>query len=302
MRALALVHLVRRKNGIAPFERFLASYRGCPAGIAHELILLFKGFSGDHATSAYDALLEGVPHRRIFLSDRGFDINAYFMTVRRFDYEHFCFLNSFSRILDEGWLEKLYRWSRMGGVGLVGATGSAQSIAGGYTTQQQRLRSMPPLSRTKTRIAMALADRRPGALMRRVMLSVLRVAGAWRPGSDFPPFPNYHLRTNAFIGAREVLAGVKVGSLHLKVSAYRFESGNDSLTNQVLRRGLKVLVVGRDGEGYEPERWHLSNTFWQSVQENLLVADNQTEAYINADSTGRLEYSQYAWGPLARPA
>jgi len=88
----------------------------------------------------------------------------------------------------------------------------------------------------------------------------------------------------------------------MKLSAYRLESGNDSVTNQVLRLGLRVLVVGRDGEAYEPARWHLSNTFWQSREENLLVADNQTEAYLLSDSARRSELSEYAWGHFARPA
>ena len=45
----------------------------------------------------------------------------------------------------------------------------------------------------------------------------------------------------------------------------------------------------------------MSNTFWQSNQENLLVADNQTETYRAADPAGRAELSHYAWGELARP-
>jgi len=33
MTEVGVVHLVRRKNGIAPFARFLASYREHPAGV-----------------------------------------------------------------------------------------------------------------------------------------------------------------------------------------------------------------------------------------------------------------------------
>ena len=103
------------------------------------------------------------------------------------------------------------------------------------------------------------------------------------------------------MASRETLRKVRPGPMRLKISAYRFESGKDSLTNQVRRLGERVLVVGCDGEGYEPERWHLSNTFWQHCEENLLVADNQTEFYMAADQTGRAEMAQYAWGDLARP-
>jgi hypothetical protein len=139
-------------------------------------------------------------------------------------------------------------------------------------------------------------------MAQRAARAVLRVAGVWRPTRDFPPFPNPHLRTNAFMASRDVLRRVKRGPLRLKLSAYKFESGKDSLTNQVRAMGLRVLVVGQDGEGYDPENWHLSNTFWQSREENLLVADNQTELYMSADPVTRAELAQYAWGDRARPA
>jgi hypothetical protein len=296
---IAVVHLVRRQNGLAPLERFLASYREHAAGVAHELVILFKGFRGESGTQDHDALLEGLPHRRLFVPDRGFDLNAYFIAVERLDYDYFCFLNSYCRILDRGWLEKMSLWIGKEGVGLVGATGSCQSIAGGYSAYQRRTNALPPAARFRARITRALRDR---SLVRRTMLWALRAAGIWRPANDFPPFPNCHLRTNAFMGSRQTLRRVELGPMRTKLSAYRFESGYDSLTNQVLKLGLKVLVVGSDGEGYEPERWHLSNTFWQSREENLLVADNQTETYLAAAPAARIEFAQDAWGQFARPA
>lgn len=302
MTDIGVVHLVRRKNGIAPFERFLASYLKHPAGQPHELVLLFKGFSGAGGLADYEQLLSSVSHRPIFIPDRGLDLNAYFTAAEQLDYAYFCFLNSYSRILAQDWLAKLYRWITKEGVGLVGATGSCQSIVGGYTEQQQRIQALPPVQRTYTRIRRALADRRSGMFMRRASLWLLRVAGIWQPQKDFPPFPNYHLRTNAFMAARQTLRRVHPGPMSTKLSAYRFESGNDSLTNQVRRLGLRVVVVGRDGECYEPERWHLSNTFWQSAQENLLVSDNQTEFYDSSDPSVRAELAQYAWGGFARSA
>ena len=62
------------------------------------------------------------------------------------------------------------------------------------------------------------------------------------------------------------------------------------------------MSFGRDGQAYDPEHWHRSNTFWQSQEENLLVADNQTELYLSAGPEKRAELAQYAWGEHARPA
>lgn len=299
MAGVALVHLVRRQNGPGPFKRFLDSVREHPAGVPYDLVILFKGFQ--KSSPEYEALLEGIPHRSLHVSDSGFDINAYFEAVTRLDDARFCFLNSYSRILATGWLEKLSRWSETGGVGLVGATGSYQSIAGGYTREDREFRALPAVTQFRTRVGRALRDRRPNAMAERAFRVILRLTGQWRPGRDFPSFPNPHIRTNAFVASRDILRRVRPGPLRLKLSAYKFESGKDSLTNQVRRLGLRVLVVGRDGEGYEPERWHLSNTFWQSREENLLVADNQTELYLAADAAKRAELAQYAWGDDARP-
>jgi hypothetical protein len=299
--SIAVVHLVRRKNGIAPLERFLASYMQRPAGQPHELVMVFKGFPRGIGLADYERLLSTVPHRRLFVPDRGLDLNAYFTAVEQLDFTYFCFLNSYSRILAPDWLTKLYRWISVDGVGLVGATGSCQRIGDRNAVQRQRMRALPPAQRFEALTRRVLAKWRQGLLLRHAAFRLLRMVGIWRPARDFPPFPNYHLRTNAFMAARQTLRRIRVGAISTKLSAYKFESGNDSLTNQVLHLGLRVLVVGRDGEGYEPERWHLSNTFRQSRQENLLVTDNQTDDYEAADPVLRSELSRDSWGDWARP-
>ena len=301
MSDLAVIHLVRKRNGTAPFSRFLDSYRVHPAGASHDLVVVFKGFDPG-GMAEYDALLEGVPHKRIFVPDKGYDINAYFEAVERLEFLHYCFFNSYSRILADGWLGKLYRWITTTGVGLVGATASYQSISSGHFAHIEKMNAMPTLQRARASAKIILADARPAAfLAQRAWYRILRAAGVWKPERDFPPFPNYHLRTNAFMGGRQTLRRVRVGPMRLKISAYKFESGKDSLTNQVRRLGLRVLVVGRDGVGYDPEHWHLSNTFWQAREENLLVGDNQTEFYLSADPATRALRARYAWGEHARP-
>src|SRR5665213_1673531 len=50
--APCVVHLVRAANGIEPFRAFLESYVRHPAGLQHELVLLFKGFSSDREAAS----------------------------------------------------------------------------------------------------------------------------------------------------------------------------------------------------------------------------------------------------------
>jgi len=299
---LAVVHLVRKQNGFVPFERFLKSYRQCAAVAPHELVVLYKGFRNADDVREHEALLGNLPYRAEFIPDHGYDLHAYFGAVQRLDYERFCFLNSYSRILAHGWLDKLEQALSDSGVGLVGATGSWQSMAGGYTDRQRLVSAQQTARMRRERVVDLLQERRPGMRAQRAWNWILRGLGVWRPTRDFPPYPNYHLRTNAFMGARATLLRIRLEAMRIKQSAYKFESGNNSMTRQVFALGLSARVVGADGRAYAPEQWHLSNTFWQSRQENLLVADNQTELYAAANADGRHELADLAWGESARPA
>lgn len=293
MPSIALVHLVRKNNDPRLLGRFLASYRRYPAGIEHELVILFKGFSDIHdIPKRYGELLSDIPCRKVFVPDHGYDINAYFAVVEKLDHSHFCFLNSHSRIKVEDWLAKMSHWIMQNGVGLVGATGSSLSIASGHIER----RSLPFVRRMLASAADVIKT--PGQSL---MYWGLGKTPVWQPATDFPLAPNYHLRTNAFMGSREILQGIQTWPMRIKFSAYKFESGNNSMTRQVLKQGARVLVIGSDGYSYQPEDWHSSNTFWQSRQENLLIADNQTIRYDNESPLQRAKLSRFAWGALARP-
>jgi hypothetical protein len=298
---VGLVHLVRRRNGIGPFERFLASYRGHRAGVAHDLVVVFKGFGAARNTAAYDRALADIPHRRIYVADRGFDLGPYFKAVAMLEHRYLCFLNSFSRVLDDDWLAKLHRWACADGVGVAAATGSYQSFASGNAERERPLERLSWAGRVRSRTRHVFSAGPARVVALRAAASLLGPLGVWNPARYFPPFPNCHVRTNAFMSARATLARIRVGPMILKLSAFMFESGRHSLTNQLLSFGLRPIVVGRDGAGYEKEDWHRADTYRQSRQENLLVADNQTDLYAEGNERVRAELSRIAWGHYARP-
>lgn len=110
------------------------------------------------------------------------------------------------------------------------------------------------------------------------------------------PFPNPHIRTNAFMISRELMLDLEWGEVRKKAAAWQLENGPQSITRQVLERGLEALVVGRDGEAYPQERWYQSLTFRSGDQENLLVADNRTREYWEADPATQRWLAELAWG------
>lgn len=219
----------------------MASYRAMRESIAHDLVIIFKGFEG-HDKGPYLELLSGIEHIDVDVADTGLDIGPYLEVARQSDHERLCFLNSFSVLLAPGWLAKLdLALSEMPNAGVVGATGS------------------------------------------------------YEPAGRDAPFPNYHIRTNGFLIARELLLDLDLWEMREKPDVSRFEAGPRSLTRQIIQRGLEPYIVDCDGVAYAKENWEASATFRAGEQEKLLVADNRTNAYLDADPDMRRWLSCLAW-------
>jgi hypothetical protein len=276
MSSVCVAHLVWAPLGIDPFKRFVSSYRQNSGGVAHRLLLIFNGFTSPSGLDEYYRQLEGLPFDSLVLPRAVFDIPAYYAAAESASETYVCFLNSYSVLLDEEWLAKLYGQVVEPGVGIVGATASYQSL---YSSVKLSMHSIDG-HYTPRRIA--------GEAWRRLILS--------RYKSYFGLFPNPHLRTNAFMMKRELMLALKRGRLRTKMDTIRFESGKQGLTRQLESMGLKALVIGRDGLAYEKERWFESETYRTGTQSNLLVSDNRTEEYRGADSSGRRLMTKITWG------
>ncbi len=282
MNRIGVFHLVRKKNGLEPFLRFLTSYRCMPAEEEHDLVVIFKGFNGPSDLAPYREQLEGVPHREMSVKDSGFDIMPYFAAAESNEYRYLCFFNSFSVLREGGWLRKLFSNLRKSGVGIVGATGSWQSSSSYWEKRMARRAA----SKSEHR------DLSDYPVAREIVLFYMR---RW-----FPPFPNYHIRTNAFLVPRDIFLPCRPRRVFIKYDAYRFECGWTGMTRQIMARDLRALIVGRDGAGYEKDQWWESNTYWRSAQENLLVEDKQTRQYSNGTPEWREILTRHAWGDFGR--
>jgi hypothetical protein len=301
MADICVVYLVRAQNGIEPFMRFLESYRHNPGGIEHDFLIIFKGFERPGDKDSYLKHLESFQYLSFDVPDIGFDINAYFNVAQYYEgkYKYFCFLNSFSVIQCVDWLSKFYKCITLPMVGLVGATGSWQSHnAWGRIIQSRKMRvrgflvsnEKLPFVQIDRSVSLALINRKWRSFCRHLYLALL-----------FPAFPNYHLRSNAFMVSSEMIKKLELPDIRTKIDAYKFESGKNGLTRQILGMGYRALVVGKDGVGYKIKLWNTSKTFWQSDQENLMIADNQTLSYQNGSIAQRRFLSFMAWGIMTRP-
>jgi hypothetical protein len=253
---ICVVHLVWAPLGAEMLERFAASYRRVPAGLDHELAILFNGFGEPADAEPWMRGIDDVPHRPIFTPEAMLDLAAYEHAARQLDARMLVFLNSYSRPLERGWLARLAEPLRDPGVGLVGASGSYESM----------LSAAPWFMR--------LLKRR-----------------------SFDPFPNPHVRTNAFVLSRDLMLDLDWSGARTKAGSWRLESGKASVTRQVQARGYEAVVAGRDGRTYAWPEWRESATFRAGAQANLLVADNRTDQYASADPAKQRWLEELAWGP-----
>ena len=112
----------------------------------------------------------------------------------------------------------------------------------------------------------------------------------------FKPFPNPHLRTTGFMINRKLFLSIKHKPLNTKFNAYLFESGRNGFTNQLIQKGFTPLLIDKNGNTFTLNNMHTSKTFWLKKQQDLMVADNQTEIYENATVELQLKMSKKAWG------
>jgi hypothetical protein len=119
--------------------------------------------------------------------------------------------------------------------------------------------------------------------------------GSWEQGVG-PAFPNYHIRTSAFLIGREVLAKVYWPTIITKYDAYEFEHGSWGLTRQIMSMGLEPYAVRADGRWFRKESWPQGGMYRSGEQQGLMIADKQTDKFQAASRTERARLSALAWG------
>ena len=235
------------------------------------------------------------------------DLTAYARVVSAVPAERYCFTNSFSRTVCDGWLGHLSTALDQPNVALAGATGSWAShqdfrryqlhLDSGYDAVLE--------GREAARLGfLALARQRNPAKRDRGRRRSRRSPRWTCSATGAPSIPSRRptCGTNAFIASRELMVELGLPRIRRKRDAYRLESGPASFTRRVQDLGARVVVAGRNGAVYDSRDWAASHTFWQGTQDNLLVADNQTDDYADATPAVRRLLSQFAWGSRAQPS
>lgn len=264
-------------GGLASSRAFFDAYHKFPPGFPHRLVVIGKGWDGVPGLVNLRDLVTSAGANLVMLPDDGFDWGAYMRIAPALQEEWLCILNTHSRPMVAGWLEMLVKAvTSSRDVGAVGATGSWGSMSV----------TIPKLEPDLADLALYLA--KLGLVVWRLIRNIRR----------FPAFPCPHLRSNAILIKREIFISFceKHAIPASKRDAHELESGRQGLTAYLCDMGFKPLVVGADGRAYAMEEWDVSGTFRVPGQLNLLIQDNQTRYYENADRKLRRRLEHAAWG------
>jgi hypothetical protein len=130
-RGLAVVYLARGSDSapLPRFRRFLESYRRFPAAAEHDLFIIFKGFKDRLDLEKAQEVFSQLRYTPITTDDYNFDLGAYRIAAEQIHHDTICFLNSNSEILSAGWLAKLLINFGRPSVGIVGSTGSFETLS-----------------------------------------------------------------------------------------------------------------------------------------------------------------------------
>jgi len=281
---VSVVYLIWVPYGVTLFQDFVISYKKHNSGSEHRLILLFNGVNDLNDTNPFHAVAKQFDlSYESFYKKNGLDLEAYFWLAKQFDSRYFLFLNSFSLILDNDWLLKLMKHMNSSKAGIISPSGSYQSY---YSTVF--LNNSWRWDKSKSL--------KENYLKYKLLLKAIFY---WR--FLFPPFPDQHIRTNAFLITRKLFLSLRINSLKNKFMAYQLESGYKSMTRQIIEKGYDVLVVDKNGKAYKISEWNKANIFWKGNQEDLLIGDKQTEYYRSSNDATRNKLRQLAWGESILP-
>jgi hypothetical protein len=333
---IGVVYLAWHDLGPDCFRRFADSYHRHPAGCAHDLIVIYAGFDQRQKLQEAASIFGDTPHIAIEIPEIKFDIGYYLETSDRVPHDYLCFLNTYTELNKANWLAHLSTHALRDGVGLVGATGSYESLQNSFGLYQKiswvcatygnkiseatahyfgfYLKDACPnatvdpatplprqrINRWTMQTAQFLRQREQDIRFQTLWGQLTAPGMVFADYARFPAFPNPHIRTNGFMLQRLRLAPIQRWPVQSKLDTCAFESGTDGLTAHLRRAGLSAIAVANDGKGYDVPDWSDSETFRLGTQSGLILTDNRTREFDRMSPSERLVHVRITWGDYSK--
>jgi hypothetical protein len=128
--SIAVVYLARitSNEDEQAARKFVSSYVMNSSGLNHNLVVIFKGIEKKSLNKVRE-IFSNLDYQPIYLNDNSLDIGAYIEVSSLISEDIIVYLNTNSEILVANWLNMIVRNFSKPNVGLVGCTGSFESLS-----------------------------------------------------------------------------------------------------------------------------------------------------------------------------
>ena len=256
--------------GIEYLKDFVKNYKYFDSGYNHDLIVCFKQFEN---YKELDPWKKEISLKFIeFYDDNSqmdYDIGSYLRIAKSYPKRKILFLGTYTVPNKKNWLKIfLNHYSEKT---IIGSSGSWASLASQFLN----------LEYSQYTIFQQI---------RWGLFHLLKVK----------LFPNPHIRTTGFFINSDDLLEVKVNKEKLvkKIETNYFESGRNGLSNQLLRKGFRLIIVNSDNKSFDINEWNKSKTFCLDNQEKLIFLDNKTNQFLKASNKIKKKMTQSHWGNI----
>lgn len=262
-----VVYLAYRPYGSDLLKQFVNNYNFYKSGYDHDLLICFKEFNKQtmNLWSSY------IPNNFIKFFDKhnvnDFDIGSFFRIAEKFPNRLILFLNSFAKPKVNNWLkifvENYHEKS------IVGSHGVYASLSSMFFKFQ--IKNISKFQSIKYGLKHLIYC---------------------------PLFPNPHIRTTNFlIKSCDFLSlNVNRKKFDKKIETNYFESGRNSISVQLRKKGFDLYVVNSDNKRFAISEWPNSDTFALGKQSKLVISDHRTAFYEKLSAQKKKEMQKIYWG------
>jgi hypothetical protein len=266
-----VAYLAYEPYGVDLLKQFIKSYNSYRSGYDHDLLICFKSFNKQKMSlwSSY------IPNKFIKFYDRhnvnDFDIGSFFRIAENFPNRLILFLNSFAKPKVSNWLrifiENYHEKS------IVGCHGVYASISSMFLKFQ--IKNITKFKSIKYGLKHLL---------------------------HCSLFPNPHIRTNGFLinSSDFLLLKVRRKNFDKKIETNYFESGRNSISAQLRKRGFDLYIVNSDNRRFLINEWPNSDTFALGTQSKLVIEDHRTAFYEKLSYKEKIKIQKIYWGKFIK--
>lgn len=248
-------------------KEFIKFYKKYESGYDHELLICFKGFDTNSANKWKKKISIKFKFFKDYEDKNDFDIGSFFRVANIYNNRLILFLNSYAYPNCKNWLKILIKNYENNSV--VAASGSYGSLSSQCLSFKYK-----DLSFYQS-IKYGL-----------IHLFFCKL------------FPNPHIRTSSFlIKARDFLSlKADKDKFIKKIYTNYFESGRSGMSNQLLKKGFKLLVVNSENKKFNLSDWVNSETAFLFNQKKLVISDHRTRQYDRLSKSKKFELTKTNWG------